>query len=123
MIEDIESVICTNIRIARKSKGLSLNMLAQQLGYSETNLSNIEHKRIRLSAADMYRISVICDVDIKDLYDPNFSLKHMGKKKVASDYDKAIKKEKENIKIVKVSHDKRFKKSNLTQNRLSRAEL
>lgn len=125
MIENIEDVIKKNIRIARKSNGLTLKKEAEFLGFSETNLLNIEKGRTRISAGDLYRISVICDVDIKDLYDPNFITKHVDSQKIISDYKKAVEEEERRNNSMKLygTDDKNPRQQNITRNRLIRKEI
>jgi len=75
-MQDIKETIGKNIRIIRKSKGLTLQSLSKQVGVSHQQLSRIENG-LGTSSSTLERIAAVLEVDIKNLMEePNETLQN-----------------------------------------------
>lgn len=67
-MDDMRETIGKNIRIIRKSKGLTLQTLSKQIGITHQQLSRIENG-LGTSSTTLQRICAVLEVDMKVLID------------------------------------------------------
>ena len=71
----VYELVSRNIKRIRKRKGITQGQLADMASYSTQFISNIESKNHQtFSLGTLWRIALVLDVDIKELFDEEESL-------------------------------------------------
>ncbi len=78
MAETEYQKIGRRIRALRLLKGVSQGELAERLGLSQTNLSNIENGKTRPTLKNLFKIRSILSCSMVDFFEDSLSMKEMA---------------------------------------------
>lgn len=67
-----EQTMLKNLRIARRYNNLTLKSCGDVIGVSESNYSNIERGKVRLSGVALYMMCEAFEEKVETMFDPNY---------------------------------------------------